>query len=167
MAVGPDDSFRFDPESLTVSPGTTVTFRWRSDNHNVVPESQPEGANWEGEGESGVFFDAGHTYSHTFDTEGTYDYVCTPHEAAGMVGSIEVNADAAPGGDDDGSLPIGVPGLIFGGLGIGVASFLSGMYYGGKRNGEGRDTAALAGVGVVALGIVLLLAVVASLLVTG
>lgn len=90
VSVGAFGNLVFDPESLTISPGTTVTFEWESDNHNVVPESQPSGANWEGEGEQGITFDQGHSYSHTFETEGTYEYVCTPHEAAGMVGEIVV-----------------------------------------------------------------------------
>ena len=29
-----------------------------------------------------------HYYTHTFETTGTHEYVCIPHEAAGMDGSI-------------------------------------------------------------------------------
>jgi len=90
VTVGPGGELIFEPADLTIAAGTTVNFAWDSDMHNVVPQSQPEDAGWEGEGEQGVTFDAGHEYSHTFDVTGTYDYVCTPHESAGMVGSIEV-----------------------------------------------------------------------------
>ncbi|QKY18871.1 halocyanin [Halolamina sp. CBA1230] len=90
VTVGPGGNLTFAPEELTIETGTTVRWVWDSDNHNVVPQSQPDGANWEGEGEPGTTFNAGHEYSHTFNTTGTYDYVCTPHESAGMVGAIEV-----------------------------------------------------------------------------
>lgn len=90
VTVGPGGSLVFDPEELTIETGTTVNFVWDSDNHNVVPQSQPESASWGGEGEQGTTFNSGHEYSHTFSTTGTYEYVCTPHEGAGMVGSIEV-----------------------------------------------------------------------------
>ncbi|GAB7013488.1 hypothetical protein JCM18549_17590 [Halolamina salina] len=90
VTVGPGGSLVFEPEELTIETGTTVQWVWDSNMHNVVPTSQPEGANWEGEGEQGTTFDAGHEYSHTFDTTGSYEYVCTPHESAGMIGTIEV-----------------------------------------------------------------------------
>jgi plastocyanin len=329
VAVGPGGEYVFEPgtaELLAITPGTTVEFVWESDFHNVVPRSQPDGANWEGEGDQDTTFNTGHTYSHAFDTEGTYEYVCTPHENLGMdgtivvtddpaavtpagtatpggtgtpndggtdtpdngtdtpdggtnttggdgethtvemtdslafepesltvapgdtvvwentgsmghsvtayedsipdgadywasggfgseqaardaystagstadtgnvpggefwsrtvetggtheyfciphetgqmVGRIEVSAGGDPGGGD-GSLPIGVPGLILGGLGIAVSSFLAGVYYGGKREGAARNTAALAGIGVIALGLVLVVAIVARLLIAG
>jgi plastocyanin len=90
VTVGPGGSLVFEPEELTIAAGTTVKWVWDSDMHNVVPTSQPDGASWDGEGEQGVTFDAGHEYSHTFSTTGSYEYVCTPHESAGMIGSIEV-----------------------------------------------------------------------------
>lgn len=96
VSVGPDGEFVFSPgtdEVLAITPGTTVEFVWESNTHNVVPQSQPDGADWDGEGEAGTFFDSGHTYTHTFDTEGTYEYVCTPHQGLGMVGTIQVTPD--------------------------------------------------------------------------
>jgi len=33
---------------------------------------------------------SGHYYTHTFETTGTHDYFCIPHEGAGMEGSITV-----------------------------------------------------------------------------
>jgi len=87
VVVGPGGDFSFDPEELTVSTGTTVTFEWDSDFHNVVPTSQPDDADWSGETET---FNSGHTYEYTFEVAGTYEYVCEPHEGSGMVGTIVV-----------------------------------------------------------------------------
>jgi plastocyanin len=33
---------------------------------------------------------SGESYVHTFETPGTHEYFCAPHEAAGMVGSVVV-----------------------------------------------------------------------------
>ncbi|QKY18836.1 halocyanin [Halolamina sp. CBA1230] len=98
VVVGPGGDLTFEPADLTVATGTTVRWVWDSNNHNVYPESIPEGAEWDGEGEPGTTFNAGHEYSHTFTTTGTYEYVCTPHESAGMVGSIEVVEELPAGG---------------------------------------------------------------------
>ena len=86
------DDLIFQPgtsEPLYITPGTTVEFVWKgSMSHNVSVTSTPEGASWEGHEslEAAPF-----TYSHTFETLGEYEYVCTPHESSGMVGSIVVN----------------------------------------------------------------------------
>ena len=90
VTVGPGGSLVFEPgtnEPLQITPGTTVEFVWDSDNHNIVVDSQPEGANWEGHE---PIENTGFTYSHTFETLGTYEYYCVPHQSAGMVGTIEV-----------------------------------------------------------------------------
>jgi plastocyanin len=90
VEVGPDGSLVFTPgtaQPAQVTPGTTVEFVWKSDNHNIVPDSQPEGANWSGHE---PIENAGFTYSYTFETLGTYEYHCAPHASAGMVGTLEV-----------------------------------------------------------------------------
>ncbi|AEN07210.1 blue (type 1) copper domain protein [halophilic archaeon DL31] len=111
VSVGPGGSLVFDPETLEVTPGTTVTWVWESDNHNVAPESTPEGANWSGsDGAPNTTYNTGHEYSHTFETLGTYEYVCTPHASAGMVGSIEVVETLSSGGGGEKELhDLGVP----------------------------------------------------------
>lgn len=93
----------FSPDDVTIAPGTTVTFVWGTDGHNVVPQSQPDDANWEGH-ES--IEDSGFEYSHTFEVVGTYDYLCEPH-APDMSGTIEVSEDA--GGDGGGAANAGPP----------------------------------------------------------
>ncbi|WP_435349504.1 plastocyanin/azurin family copper-binding protein [Haloarchaeobius sp. HRN-SO-5] len=91
VIVGPDNTFVFEPDSLTVSPGTEVTWEWDSNTHNVVVESQPDGADWPGtEGGESQTFDEGYVYSYTFEVPGTYTYYCSPHRAQGMQGEIIV-----------------------------------------------------------------------------
>lgn len=92
MAGTSNSPTSFSPDSVTVTPGTTVTWVWGTNGHNIVVSSQPEGAGWEGHE---TVKDEGFEYSHTFETEGTYEYFCRPH--AGMEGTIEVSQDA--GGD--------------------------------------------------------------------
>lgn len=101
VAVSPDGGFTFDPDELTVSVGDTVTWEFQAPTHNVSawPEmneqiSIPEGAEGFGTMEQGgdafATVDEGTTFEHTFETAGEYTYVCTPHAASGMVGTIVV-----------------------------------------------------------------------------
>ncbi|SDX54986.1 plastocyanin/azurin family copper-binding protein [Halobellus clavatus] len=111
VTVGPGGSLVYEPgteEPLQIAPGTTVEFVWDSDNHNIVVESQPEGANWEGHE---TIENTGFTYTHTFETLGTYEYYCEPHRTAGMVASIEVveNPNAGGGGGEKELHSFGVP----------------------------------------------------------
>ena len=87
----------YQPDTLTIEPGTTVQWVWEGNNHNINPTEQPEESDWEGhlplEGE-------GFEYEHTFEVEGSYEYVCDPHVGVGMVATIEVGegvGDAADG----------------------------------------------------------------------
>ncbi|WP_181691285.1 DUF5059 domain-containing protein [Natronomonas sp. LN261] len=96
----------FDPAELTVSVGETVAWRWAAgEPHDVVAyeDGIPEDATywasggfeseeaartgWEN-GEGAV--QSGQSYVHTFETPGTHEYLCVPHEAAGMVGTVIV-----------------------------------------------------------------------------
>jgi plastocyanin len=103
VTVGPGGDFSFEPgtdDPLYVEPGTTVTFVWDSNTHNIVVDSQPDDAEWEGHE---TIEDEGFEYEHTFEVEGTYDYYCEPHRQSGMEATIEVTSDppeenAAPAG---------------------------------------------------------------------
>ncbi len=86
VLVGPEGQFIFEPEELTIDVGTTVEFVWESDTHNIAVVEGPDGG-WEGH-ES--IEEAGFTHEHTFEVEGTYEYVCDPHESQGMVGTVIV-----------------------------------------------------------------------------
>ncbi|UPV99497.1 plastocyanin/azurin family copper-binding protein [Halorussus gelatinilyticus] len=99
VIVGPGGSLVFEPAELTIATGTTVKWVWESDNHNVVPSSQPEGANWQGtDGPPSKTYNTGHEYSHTFNTTGTFEYFCQPHKTAGMTGTITVKESLSSGG---------------------------------------------------------------------
>ncbi len=98
--VAPDGSLSFAPETLTVTPGTTVTWRFASPTHNVscdpdhndaasLPDDAEPFASYEG-GNMNQTEDAGTTFEHTFEVTGNYDYVCIPHAASRMVGTIRV-----------------------------------------------------------------------------
>lgn len=101
VAVGPNGDFTFEPAELTVGTGETVTWEFESASHNVCawPELQdrvsvPDGADGFGSMEQGgdayATVAQGETFEHTFETAGEYTYVCTPHVASGMVGTIVV-----------------------------------------------------------------------------
>jgi plastocyanin len=114
VIVGPGGELVYEPAELFITPGTTVNFAWESDNHNIVVDSQPEGAGWEGtEGGAGDLYNEGHEYSYTFETMGTHEYYCAPHLTSGMVGAITVNESGedpdAGGGSGGSSGPPPVP----------------------------------------------------------
>lgn len=94
VEVGPGGRYTFEPGTqspLEIPAGTTVEWIWKSDNHNVVVDSQPSGANWEGTpGGANSVYNSGYTYTHTFETEGEYRYNCTPHRSLGMEADIVV-----------------------------------------------------------------------------
>lgn len=95
----------FDPVGLRIGPGDTV--RWIQVNgyHSVtayhpangdrelrIPErAQP----WDSGMLLAEYPAKGSTFEHTFTVPGVYDYLCMPHEAAGMVGRIVVGEPAA------------------------------------------------------------------------
>ncbi|GGN85089.1 DUF5059 domain-containing protein [Haloarcula pellucida] len=96
----------YDPENLTVSVGDKVAWTHvGGEPHSVTAyeEELPDGAiywasggfesesaareGWEN-GEGAV--QSGQSYVHTFETVGEHGYVCIPHEAAGMEGTVVV-----------------------------------------------------------------------------
>jgi plastocyanin len=94
----------FEPESITVSVGETVTWVDESaDAHTVTAEaaSLPEGADYFASGGAtsedvatdevadGLLTE-GETFSVTFDEPGTYRYYCIPHRSEGMTGTVIV-----------------------------------------------------------------------------
>jgi len=74
------DGMRFDPQNITVKPGTTVTW--------VQGSQMPHVINGNAEGmRSGTLYN-GQKYTHTFKTTGRYSYVCDLHP--NMTGSVVV-----------------------------------------------------------------------------
>ena len=96
--VGPGGELRFDPEEVTVSTGETVEWSFESAGHNVSgnPDhheevSIPDGAEpFASVDEAMDINEPGSTFSHTFETAGEYTYVCVPHVASGMIGTVVV-----------------------------------------------------------------------------
>jgi plastocyanin len=99
------DKLTFVPKRIQISKGTTVT--WKnvgSIAHSVTAygDKIPDGAAYFASGgfdsesaASNAYPDegaiaGGESYEHTFETAGTYEYYCIPHELSGMVGSIKV-----------------------------------------------------------------------------
>ncbi len=96
------DPDSFVPDELEIAPGDTVTFV----NEGNIPHTAtldpdeardpdnvalPDGAEtWD----SGSL-DPGDEFSITLDVPGEYMYICRPHEALGMIGTITVNGDTA------------------------------------------------------------------------
>jgi plastocyanin len=87
VRVGPDAQNVFEPDSLEIPVGTTVTFVWESSGHSLLVDSQPDDAEWQGVSETQS---EGYEHSHTFEVPGTYEYYCEPHQGFGMEGSITV-----------------------------------------------------------------------------
>jgi plastocyanin len=86
-----DGALAFAPDSFEVSAGDTVVWVWHSSGHNVVPDSTPSGSEFSGTpGGSGDRYDEGYEFSRTFEVAGEYEYYCSPHRSAGMVGSFTV-----------------------------------------------------------------------------
>jgi plastocyanin len=93
----------FDPIGLWVPAGARVRWVLEANVHTTTayhpandghPLRIPEGAlPWD----SGYLVEPGAVFEVTLTEEGVYDYLCTPHEIAGMVGRIVVGRPGGPG----------------------------------------------------------------------
>jgi len=114
--------FAFAPAELTITAGDTVT--WTNRDAVVHTATSVNGAFDSGDLETGA------SYSLTFTTPGTYDYLCTPHPS--MTGRIVVVAAAvtprpqpsASGGDLP-NVAMAVPTLPL--VALGVALMIAGL----------------------------------------
>ena len=78
------ENYAFNPANITVKKGTTVT--WTNNDaaeHNVEFDEEPATGDKEG-----PLLSKGETYSFTFDTVGTFGYICSPHPY--MKGTVTV-----------------------------------------------------------------------------
>ncbi|MFQ5524360.1 MAG: plastocyanin/azurin family copper-binding protein [Acidimicrobiia bacterium] len=75
---------KFSPASLSISVGDTVQFDWEGGFHDVTFA--------DGVKSGSPTADTGVLFSRTFNEAGTFNYVCTVHEALGMKGTITVAA---------------------------------------------------------------------------
>lgn len=101
VAAGPNGNPVFEPESIEIPVGETVTWSFKSPGHNVsakpnvdseasIPDGATPFASYEGDKTYEVI-PKGETYSYTFETAGTYTYVCVPHINVGMIGKVIVS----------------------------------------------------------------------------
>ena len=82
---------RFTPQNVTIQVGDTVEWIWAANGHSSTSGTP---GNPDGLWDSGLH-NSGFVFSHTFTTEGTFSYYCTPHGGCcGMVGSVTVTAVA-------------------------------------------------------------------------
>ncbi len=91
----------FQSNNVTVTAGEAVTWHWTGGGHNVSFQSGPE--------KMGVspFNSAGATWSKTFNTPGTYTYICEAHPSK-MKGTVTVvAADGSGGGAPSAGAPSG------------------------------------------------------------
>lgn len=76
----------FEPSTVTIKVGDSVTWKWAEGIHNVVSGTS---CTQDAQFTSGTPV-SGATYEHRFDTAGTYDYFCEVHCKIGMVGKVIV-----------------------------------------------------------------------------
>lgn len=76
----------FEPATITIKAGQTVTWKWATGTHDVESGKSctPDGKFSSGEPV------AGGTFEQKFDTAGTFDYFCSVHCGSGMVGKVIV-----------------------------------------------------------------------------
>jgi plastocyanin len=91
------DSFRFDPDTVTIHAGEAVEWKNRSHFRHTVTDDpkmagQPSDAALPAGAEafSSQEIPPGGSYRRTLDVPGTYRYFCMPHEGIGMLGKIVV-----------------------------------------------------------------------------
>ena len=84
-------NLRFNPSTVTLNEGDTLRFVWGGQAlpHNSVEEN---GVFDSGDPERDVDF--GHVFD--YDSAGTYNFFCEPHESVGMLGSVTVLDVEAP-----------------------------------------------------------------------
>ncbi|MDX1618649.1 MAG: plastocyanin/azurin family copper-binding protein [Balneolaceae bacterium] len=95
--VGMTNTMKYTPDTVRIEAGESV--RWRNSSllvHSITgdpSESTVDGSVRLPEGaepfDSGLM-DPEATYTHTFETPGTYQYFCIPHEGARMYGWVIV-----------------------------------------------------------------------------
>ena len=78
-------NLRFSPDTITLKEGDSVRFFWSGE---LLPHNAVEDSGLFDTGEPSTEVD--YTYTFSFGENGTYEYVCEPHEDLGMVGTIIV-----------------------------------------------------------------------------
>src|SRR3954469_7640418 len=91
-------NFSFSPTPITIAQGDTVTWHWAGPdtNHSVTSDPNQADSFDSDPGRTPTSADhlPGSTFDHTFNTPGTFTYICKVHTS--MHGKVIVNA---PGGE--------------------------------------------------------------------
>src|SRR5215204_1580950 len=83
--------FSFSPDTVNINVGDTVIWTGLGGDHNVAADD-------------GSFRSGGATFQHTFNSAGTFGYICEPHASFGMVGTVNVSGGG--GGEERGTLKL-------------------------------------------------------------
>jgi plastocyanin len=109
VTVAPNGALMFSPSSVTINPGDTVRWTWAATFHSSTSGTpgMPNGI-WD----SGIL-NQGATFTHTFNSAGSFPYFCTPHGACcGMVGMVTV-ASASPSPSPSSTpMPTATPAIV-------------------------------------------------------
>jgi plastocyanin len=92
VTIGPNGNLVFSPSSVTIHTGNKVKWTWGSSGHTTTSGSpgMPNGI-WD----SGLH-SQGETFTHTFNSAGTFPYYCVPHGGCcNMVGRVIVLSDSS------------------------------------------------------------------------
>jgi plastocyanin len=94
MVDKPGSQFAFEPSTVAVQRGDTLRFLQSSSApHNVHFEKTPKGAKLGAATTGPYLIGTGKTDDLVIDarfTDGTYEFVCDPHESIGMRGTLTV-----------------------------------------------------------------------------
>ena len=94
MVDKPNAQFAFEPAAILAQRGDTVRFLQASSApHNVHFEKTPKGAKLGTESVGPYVIGQGKTYDLVMDArfaDGSYQFVCDPHESVGMRGTLTV-----------------------------------------------------------------------------
>ncbi|MFZ0510690.1 MAG: plastocyanin/azurin family copper-binding protein [Candidatus Nitrosopolaris sp.] len=86
-ASNPTATEPYNPSSLSIPVGTTVTWTNSDNTEHTVTQGNPSGNTPQNGFDSGLLA-PGKTFTHTFDTIGTIQYYCTLHPT--MLGEVIV-----------------------------------------------------------------------------
>jgi plastocyanin len=102
----------WSPATLNIAPGDTVTWTWTGF-HNV--QSNPSACSTTAPEFCSGSATTGGTFSHTFNSVGSFAYVCAIHLALAMTGTVNVVAPAVP---SMGPIGLGATVLLVSALGM-------------------------------------------------
>lgn len=95
VTTGAGGALTFSPAAMTIRRGDTVTWRFASAGHTVTSGSSCTADNLfcspdDTRCTAARLSSGGDSYSHTFNTTGTFPYFCAVHCSLGMTGTITV-----------------------------------------------------------------------------